>query len=362
MALALALAAGSGLAAQVVDPATARRAISSPVAVAQEGELAALAAAGRASELAARLERIAHDATLPDVTREWLLDRGLHALARGVPTPAARASVARLTARAPIVYTRIDPDHGDRATPLYDTGATARFVLRQWERAAARETAAADLAAGRTAAVAHFAQAGAGDAVRAGIADAFRAAPSAALATQRAAVAEALAAGRRVDTLGLILGERLADAALLGLVIDFADEPVALAAVPAAARAFDAGTALALLVRASRRADIASAATLEIGRLARDDAAARRFLVEAVVEPDIGASAAAALGRLGEPAVSAEIGRKLAGAQDEAARRRLVLALRLDGSPAARAELLRFEQAGTGSASLRREVRQWLER
>lgn len=361
-ALALVLAAGAAPATQVVDPQAAHRAIATPVAVALDGEFTALAAAGRVTELAARLERIAHDATLPAVTREWLLDRGLHALAHGAPTPAARASVARLAARPPAVYTRIDPDHGDRTTPLYDAGATARFVLRHWDRAAARDAAAADLAAGRTTAVARFADAAAGAALREGIADAYRAAPAAALALQRAVVADALVAGRRADALGLVLGERLADAAVLGLVFDYADEPVALAAIPAAARALDRGAALALLAQASRRGDIASAATLAIGELARDDAAARRFLIDAVAEPDIGASAAAALGRLDDPGVRAELGRMLGRANDEATRRRLVLALRLDGSAAARGELERFAKSGAGSAPLRKEVRQWLER
>ena len=243
LALALGLAAGPALGARLVDPASAQRETSAPLVTAQDAELSALAAAGRATELAARLERIAHDATLPDVAREWLLDRGLHALARTTPTPAARASVARLAASLPVVFARIDPDHGDRATPLYDTGATARFVLREWDRAAARDVASAALAAGRTEAVARFAAAPAGPAAE-GIADAFRSAPPAVLAGQRAAVADALAAGRRVDALALILAERLPDAALFGLVFDYADEPVALEAIPAAARALDPASAL----------------------------------------------------------------------------------------------------------------------
>ena len=360
-ALALGLTAAPALAARIVDPASTRREISTPVVVAQDAELSALAAADRTTELAARLERIAHDATLHDVAREWLLDRGLHALARGTPTPAARSSVARLAARRPVVYARIDPDHGERATPLYDTGATARFVLRQWDRTAAGDAAATALAAGRTETIARFAAAAPGDPVAEGIADAYRAAPPAALAAQRAAVGDALAAGRRVDALALILAERLADAALFGLVFDFADEPVALAAIPAAA-SLDAGSALALLGRASRRADIASAAVLAIGQLANNDAAARRFLFDAVAEPDIGASAAAALGQLDDPAVSAELGQRLAKSSDEATRRRLVLALKLDASPAARDELGRFVKTGAGSAALQKEVRQWLER
>jgi len=361
-AVALGLVADAAYAAGVVDPASARRAVSSPVVVAQDGELAALAAAGRATELAARLERVAHDATLNDVAREWLLDRGLHALARIAPSPAARASVARLASRPPLVYAHIDPDHGDRATPLYDAGATARFVLRHWDRIAARDAAFAEIGAGRTAAIERFDGAAEGDPVRDGIADAYRDAPPAALATQRAAVADALLQGRRVDALGLIVAGRLEDAALFGLVFDYADEPVALAAIPTLARTLDDAAAFALLARASRRADVASAAVLEIGRLAAGDGAARQFLLESVAEPDIGPSAAAALARLGDPAVSAEVGRRLAASDDEATRRRLVLALKLDSSPAARTELARFVKTGAGSAPLQKDVRQWLER
>lgn len=360
--MALGLAADAAIAARLVDPASARRAVSTPVVVAQDAELASLAAAGRSTELAARLERIAHDATLNDVAQEWLLDRGLHALARIAPSPAARASLGRLASRQPLVYARIDPDHGDRATPLYDAGATARFVLRHWDRVAARDAASAEIAAGRTVAISRFAGTAASDPVRDGIADAYRVAPPAALATQRAVVADALAQGRRVDALGLIIAERLADAALFGLVFDYADEPVALAAIPAVARTLDDAAALALLARASRRADVASAAVLEIGRLAVGDAAARHFLFESVAEPDLGPSAAAALARIGDPAVSAEVGRRLAASDDEPARRRLVLALKLDASPAARAELARFVKTGAGSAPLQKETRQWLER
>lgn len=356
-ALVLGLAAQAALAAHVVDPASARLAIESPVVAAQDAELVSLAAAGRTTALAARLERIARDATQDEVAREWLLDRGLHALARIPPTPAARGTVVRLAALRPAVFARIDPDHGDHATPLYDPGATARFVLRQWDRAAAREAAAADLAAGRAAAVQRFAARG-----DPGIADAFRSAPAGQLAAQRAAIVDAVAAGRRVDALALILAERLADPELFALTVDHADEAVALAAIPAAARTLDGAAALATLVRASRRADIASGAMLQIGRLAMQNVAARRFLLESLDDPGVGPSAAAALGRLGDPDIAAEIGARLAATRDERERRLLVLALRLDRQSAARAELERFASSGLGSPQLRRKVRQWLER
>jgi hypothetical protein len=363
--IALGLGAPGALAARVVDPATARRAIENPVVAAQETELTAFAANGRATDLAAALERISHDAVLVDVAQEWLLDRGLHALARLEPTRAARVTVVRLSFRAPAVFGIVDPDHGRRATPLYDAGATARFVLRSWDRDAARRKAASELAAGSIAPVARFASrgvSGAADPAREGIAEAFRAARPAEFAAQRAAIVDAIGAGRRVDELALVAAERLADRALYDLVVDYADEPVALAAVAGASSALDASSALAVLARASRRGEISSAAMLEIGRLARSDGAAQQFLLAALADPGTAPSAAAALGRLSEPAVSAEIGRRLAGAPDEPSRRLLVLALRLDPGPAARAELERFALSGAGSPQLQKEVRQWLGR
>lgn len=360
-ALVLALAAGAqALAARVVDPASARRATTAPSVVAREAALASLEAAGRSAELAARLDVIARDATLSDVAQEWLLDRGLHALARLDATPAARATVGRLVARAPVVYTRVEPEHGGRAIPLYDAGATARFVLQSWERREARAATSASLAARDARLVMRFA-AEPSQAARAGAADAFREAPLADVAQQRAAVAAALGQGLDVDALALVLAARLADAALFALLVDHAGEREALAAVVAAPRALDPAAAMAVLARASRRADIASAAVLAAGGIARQDAAARGFLFDALSDPGIAPSAAAALGALGDPGVSAEIGRRLATARTDTERGVLLLTLRLDQSPAARAELERFARAATGSPQLRRKARRWAE-
>ena len=348
-------------AAHIVDPASARAAISARDVVAQDAGLSALASRGRATELAARLELIARDASLDVVAQEWLLDRGLHALARMSPAPAARASVSRLALRAPVAFTRVDPDHGNRATPLYDAGATARFVLRSWERSTAGVEAAADLAARSPRAVARF-EGEPSAASRDGIADAFRSAPAAELTAQRPAIASGLRAGRRVDALAAILAARLADSELFALVVDYADEREARAAVATASRTLEPGAAIELLARASRRADIASAAVLEAGRLAAKEPAALRFLFDSLADPGVAPSAAAALGRLADPSVIAEIGRRLAAARTDAERRPLVLALRLDASPAARAELERFAREGGGSPELRAKAARGLER
>ena len=365
-ALALGLAGEVASAARVVDPSSARQSIANSAIVAVDAEISALAADGRATDLAARLDLIAHDRTITDVAQEWLLDRGLHALARLEPTPRSRETVLRLLSRTPIVYTQVDPDHGDRATPLYDTAATARFVLRNWDRNAARKAAEADLAAGRPAVVERFAgRAGQGgqDAVRAGIADAFRRAAPAVLSAQRATLVEALTAGRPVDELALIAAERLADAELFDLVFGFADERVALAAVPAVARSARCPDGLRppLDCQPPRR--------YRLRRRARDRQTGEKRLPRRASssstrssQRDVGPSAAAALAALDDPTVAAELGRRLAKSRSEESRRLIVLALRLDASPAAQEELGRFAASKQGSAELQKETRQWLER
>jgi hypothetical protein len=363
LVLACCLAAAAGAAPRVVDAGASSRALDNPAVSARDAELSALAGGGRADELAARLDVIAFDATLDGLAREYLIDRGLHRLATLPPTPAARATVMRLAKRKPVVYVRVDPDHGDRATPLYDTGATARFVLREWNRGHARDEAAQSLAAGDGTAIGRYASIAAmrgKSAQLKGIEDAFREAPARQLVAQRPALQASLADGERVGPLALVVAGRLADAELFGLVLQGADEDSALAAVTAAAHTLDSRAALGLLERASRREDIGSAALLAIGGLVAGDPEARYSLFAALEDPARAPSAAAALARLGDPGVSAELGQRLAAARTEESQRALVLALRLDPTPAARAELARFAESGKGSARLRRQVQQWL--
>jgi hypothetical protein len=171
-----------------------------------------------------------------------------------------------------------------------------------------------------------------------------------------------MSAGRRADELALVLARRLADAEIATLLIGHADARVALDAIRALPAAFDTQTALGLLADASRRAEIASAATLAIGALAAQDGAARSFLYGKVDDAELGPSAAAALASIGDPAVAAEIGRRLRTTSLESSRRLFVLALKLDGGTAAREELRQFAATRQGSAQLRAEVQQWLER
>ena len=314
-------------------------------------------------ELVAELQRLSQSATKASIADEWLLDRGLHELSRVRPTPPAKALLHTVAQRPPQIFVQVDPDHGSHAVPLYDPGATARFVLRNWERTEAREQASAALSANLTSPLERFAAddtASETDPAKAGIVDAFRAASPQTLARQRNAIAAAIARGERVDEIAALTAERLADVELYELVIGHADAPVALDALRRVRNVLGESAALDTLIAASARQPLASAALLEIGRLAEQDSRARTYLFTMLTDPAAGSSAAAALASLHEPTVAAELGRRLLRTRQEAERRQLVLALKLDGSSAARAQLDQFVKARSGSTELHKEVRTWL--
>ncbi len=343
--------------AQVVDAGAVQRATQKPEATDRASRIDALEAARDTDGLAAEVHA-ALAAPSDAIVREWLLDRGLHALARQAPTAAAKRVVHEIAQRRPEVMVRVDPDHGGHAVPLYDPGATARFVLGTWARTAARESTLAALASGSGAPLDTFASLD--SASRAGVVDAFMSLPLASLAGHRDAILGGLERGERLDELALTAATRLRDAALLEAVIGYADGASALAAVRDAHAVLSDASALDVLIAATRRPEVASAALLQIGALARDDARARELLFAALDDGHNGASAAAALADLHDSAVAARLGERLRTGTSERALRHGVLTLKLDGSAAARAELERFMRLGTGSAQLRKEVRTWL--
>lgn len=359
---ALWLAAATVHAQQVVQSSAVQKATASAAATEQAQRLSALAARNATGELVAELQRLAQDPAAASIIHEWLLDRGLHELSRLQPTPAATSLLHTISQRAPRIFVQVDPDHGTHAVPLYDPGATARFVLRKWDRRQARDEASAALAANLNTPIERFAADNSTpdtDAAKAGIVDAFRAATPQTLARYRNIIAAAMARGDRLDEIAAITAERLADADLYSLVMGHADAVVALDAMKRA-RTLLGDPALDVLIVASGRQDIASAALLEIGRMAESNPQARAHLLATLGDPAAGPSAAAALAALHDPTVAAEIGQRLRTSKKESERRQMALALKLDGSQAARAQLDQFVKTRSGSAKLRSEVRAWL--
>jgi hypothetical protein len=354
------LTAAAAAEAVIVDPAGARRAANAPAAAARQTRVEQLAMRGSPDALAGELRRVLTDPMLEPVAREWLLESGLHALRQLPPTDASRALATELATRAPRVFTRVEPEHGRHAVPLYDPGAAARFALSDWTRVEARTAAARSLALGSREALAIWQREDSASPVRDGVADAFFAADAAALRIQRPAIVAALRSGRDVDTLALVLARRLRDAELYSLTIGYAESATALTAVRSVVRDLDPGAALRVLTEAAGRDSIASAALLAAGRLASAEPTARDVLFERLTDPVSGQSAAAALARLDDTGVVAELAARLQGTSDEPTRRRIALALRLNGSPAARDALARMVEAGQGSAQLRSEITAWL--
>jgi hypothetical protein len=366
--LALAFALATGLhaaarihAAEVVDAWSVQKASISTAIHAERFKT--LADRRATDELVNAIRGLPQTAAKGSIAHELLLDRGLHELGRTPPTPAARALVEQTARLPPTIYVRVDPDHGSHAAPLYDPGATARFVLNQWTRIAARDEALTALASGQRWPLERYAQSEAPaerDAAKAGVVEAFEQAPARTLANMRDALAAALRGGERIDELAAVAAERLRDAELFTLVLAHADAPVALRALGKMSRALSAAEQFDSLRAAAQRAELASAATLQIGRLAAEDPRARSHLFEQLADPGVADSAAAALASLHDPAIAAELGRRLESEPREDIRGRLALALQLDGSPAARIELAGFVAARSGSAQLRKDVGAWL--
>lgn len=361
----LALAATASPAAVLIDVATARRVIEAPPVTAAAERLRQHASSGSTDAVVSELRAVLKDSTLAPPAQEWLLESGLHALRRLPATPAALALADELSTRVPRVLTRVEPEHGDHGVPLYDVASVARYLVRDWSSREAKLSATKSLASSNANAVETWLNQDRSlrsMAVRDGIAAAWREASVEQLAGQRAAVVAAMRAGRDADGLALQLARRLRDAELYSLTVGYAEPAVALAAVQSAARDLDPGTALGVLHRAADREPIASAALLAIGRLAATDSAARQLLFDRLSDPVGGDSAATALARIDDPALVTRLATHLDRPTDELTRRRVVLALRLNGSEAARDALGRLLASKQGSAELRREVAAWLAR
>ena len=361
----LALATTHDPTAALIDVAAAQRATSAPPASAAAARIRQHVSRGSTDAVVGELRAVLADPTFEPAAQEWLLEAGLHTL-RDLPvTPGARALAEELAMRPPRLYVQVEPEHGNRAVPLYDVGAVARYALRDWIRDEARAATALALALGSPAALDGWSPQDTSPqamATRDGILDAWRGAKIAQLAGQRAAVVAALRTGRDADRIALELARRLRDAELYSLTIGYAEPAVALAAVQGAMRDLDPASALGVLGKAADREPIASAALLAIGRLAETDAAARQLLFDRLSDPVSGASAAAALAHIEDTGVAAQLATRLATAKDEPMRRRLALALRLNGGAAARDALRRIVTTQQGSPELRQEVAAWLAR
>jgi hypothetical protein len=326
-------------------------------AASHAAKTAALAAAGDAAGLGRRLGALKADPALGEAERERLLRSTLLELASLKADRDTRALAAAYQEYPSTAVVWRD-DHGHpEPVRLHDVGAAARFALRRWAETDARDETLAALARADADTLVGYGDVA--DAASKGMAEAFAEAPVAHLAAQRPALLAALDAGRPVGGPALTAAARLADPELYVAVLRRADARTALDAVRRLDDGPDQLDALALLIEASNRPDIASAALLALGRRATADPAAAAALFDHIGGPH-GASAAAALARHGDERTLERLATILRADGGERQRRHALLALRLSATPRAEALLAAFAADAAMPVTLREEVPGWL--
>ena len=341
--------------AEVLDHAAAQQAAYSAAAQTRSQRLADLHRAGETDAFLDQLEAVAADGALDSIAKERVVHDAIMLCSHALPAPGIRSYVLGLSDRTPTAYIWLYEGQHKVRMPLFDVGAAARFALRRWDELAAGDVAALDLTLG----TAEYLTLWANEASRPGILDAFEEAETPQLQLQREAVAAALETDPSIDQLASIAAWRLADKALFLELAARARPSVAVHMLADVRTSLAPRDAFEVLRLASMRPALASASVLQMGHLVAEWPTVASFLLQALGDREKGGSAAVALAKLEDPAIAGELGAILQSQGSLTARRRAALALRLDGSPAASAELHEFADTGSSEA-LRVEVSQWL--
>jgi len=348
----IALAIPAAAAAQVgiaLERSRIQDALATPTASRYAREISSSGQESNSGALLASLELIEQEAELDATARTVLIHDALVALAATPPDPEALPALRRHAA-APRVVRAWHEDEGHRAMiDTYDTGAAARYVMREWRRSEVRDATLAALEQ-------HRWRAEAADMVS-GIEDAFAAAPVAQLAAARSELIAGLEDGLPLERAALTAAVRNSDPDLAAQVIDHGRAQAVVHSLDEIAAGFPAQEALMLMTRASERRDIGPAAVAQVGRFSPSSPAARAWLLAQLGDSRQGAAAAHALS-LDSGAITA-LEDRLNGA-DALTRNRAALALYLNGSGAARDALARALERESLPDELRRNIATWL--
>ncbi|MEX0900287.1 MAG: hypothetical protein WD081_06310 [Gammaproteobacteria bacterium] len=309
----------------------------------------------RTRALAEHIEGLEHNQVLTDAARVQQMYDALIAIADFTPDPLVAPLLERHAAagyRLPGFRT----DEGHRtAIMTHDTAAAAKFALQQWERQRGRVHAVHALA-DQSGTIDYTVSEG----MLAGYAQGFAAASDADLAVARNGLGDALKAGRPVESLALILVERLADRGLATLLLEQGRPGIVVHMLPRIAKAFPADDAVPILVAGTTRGELASALVAQIGKLSGKSHAAHTWLLDQFGDDRLGTSAAAALALTENPIAIAAMVDKLHGPGTPLARSRAALGLKLSGTRAARDALQKFADDPNAPPALRAQVTDWL--
>lgn len=342
----------------VFDRAEIHEAATAPETEAAARAVANLVSEGQTEQLVEEIRALLRRTDLGDIARERLLSEAVLGLATVPRTPTARELIDQLVDRPVVVFVWHEEGRHAVSVPFYDIGAAARLTRRTWLGRAAEQRAAELLAQGSDQFLVIPDDSSAPTVIE-GISAAVERSGIEELVTQREAMSVAMRADPRIGAIAAVAAQRLRDAELFRETVVHAEARVAIRTLSEARLSLDETNALSVLADAVRRPEIASTALFELGRLAETSVAARDLLIRELADGRNGGSAAAALARLHDPSLAVRLGQILTSAPEETTRRRAALALKLDGSPAARAQL-EYSVGQAPSSALEQEVTEWL--
>ncbi len=297
-------------------------------------ELVKLAERGDTRLFHARLQSLIDDRTLPVAARERLLERGALLFGNLAPDEPALRLIASLSEHEPQTWVWLEDGGHRSAVPMFDPAAAARLTERRWEARKTEDQIAVMIA--RSSAGIIDTLADANIAQRAGAKNAITRFREEQLLHQKPELLLALDQGRPVDWYVAAIATRTADVDLAAAVIAHGEPRVAIDMLDALADRLGPEEFLPLLQRSLDEPPLASHSLFLIARIAPSSPVAQTLLWRQFEGPGNGASAAAALARLSDPAVAARAASIVSDASaDPALRRRALLALCLDRGDAA---------------------------
>jgi len=353
------LATSSTTAAPVIIESKAAHAAELEAVKGHRASIQALADRNDAAGLMLALDQFDADTNIDPAVRDHLLETTLLQLSRTTPDPATRAAVSRYGNRPVTTFVRLHEERGQPAVPLYDLAAAARLTIRVWNTADAMEWVSMALRAGRWQ-PGDFLQPQLGlplQAWQAGTQRALESADRALVAATKSALLQSQTLSNEYDALVLTAGTRLGDADLYGAVIGQGGTHYARLAIRSVYRALGFADATRLLMSASARPELVSAAILELGAHASNDPAIRDWLLNQLGDPVNGASAALALARIADDEVLNGIQAVILGDASELTKLRAALVLRISDSPAAQSLRLELLSQTLSSEKLRAALR-----
>jgi hypothetical protein len=286
------------------------------------------------------------DALLRELAAAAVLD----VLRTELPTPDSLRLVEWLASQPDRVFTRHEETAGDWFVPLLDIAARANGTLLLWQHGSERAAWVARMeqpAAGLWAEL----EGVSGSAVERAAEALFELDPAAYSALRTATRTHALPSPLRVA-----IALRSPDRESYASAWSVGDARQRLALVERAAEVLPAADALEFLQRATDDPAQASAAVIAVAALSEREQAAHAVLLQALDDPVLGPSAAAGLARGAAHGRVERITALLDADASVTKARHLALALRLDGSPAAREMLQRWARDPQVPASLRSEL------